>query len=68
MISLGAKVTDSITGFKGVATGRAEYLHNGASIRITACELNAGKPMEEWFDEQRIVVTERPAAGFGGQA
>lgn len=27
MVTLGARVKDNITGFEGIATGRAEYLY-----------------------------------------
>ena len=54
-IELGVKVTDSITGFKGIVTGRSEY--------ITGCKQYSVVPKAEknkaasaaWFDEDRLV-------------
>jgi hypothetical protein len=58
MIVLGSKVKDSISGFKGIATGRCEYLYGCAQILIQAERLNKdGSKMDgEWIDEQRIEV------------
>lgn len=54
-IELGVKVKDSITGFKGIVTARAEY--------ITGCKQYSLVPKAEknkaataaWFDEDRLV-------------
>jgi hypothetical protein len=53
---LGKKVKDSITGFTGTATARAEYLNSTPSIRVTT--LHEGKIVEEWMDESRLSVTD----------
>jgi hypothetical protein len=59
MIELGSKVKDSITGFSGIATGRAEYLHGCARVLVEPQELKDGKPVEsQWLDEPRLVVVE----------
>ena len=61
---LGKKVRDTITGFKGVATGIAVYLHSCPKVMITASELNNGNTIEQWFDLPRVSLEEKPVAGF----
>lgn len=56
-IALGSKVKDTLSGFAGVAIGRAEYLYSTPAILISAPSLNSeGKALEEWFNESRIEV------------
>lgn len=65
MIKLGQTVTDSITGFTGIATSRTEYLYGCVRIGVQPKELNDGKPVqEEYFDEQRL--TSRSTVPVGG--
>jgi len=64
MIKLGEKVKDSITGFEGVATGRATYLYGCVRVLVESKKLKDGKPIEEWFDEQRL--TQKSEANVGG--
>jgi len=59
-IELGDEVKDSISEFKGIATGRAEYLTGCVQIHITA-KGTGGMPIGEWIDEQRLVVTKAGA-------
>jgi len=54
MVQLGDKVTDSITGFSGVAVVRAEYLDKHVRVCVESTELKDGKPVAEWFDEERL--------------
>jgi hypothetical protein len=65
MVKLGAKVTDSITGFSGIATARTEYLDGAAKVCVEAQELVDGKPVEAWFDEPRVVESNQGAARWG---
>ncbi len=59
MIKLGSKVKDIITGFEGVAVARTEWLYGCTRIGVDSAELNDGKPVEtQWFDEQRLEMTE----------
>ena len=59
-VILGDEVKDSLTGFIGVATGRADYLTGCARIQVEAREAEAGgKPGEHWFDEQRLEIVKR---------
>jgi len=61
-VYLGDEVKDSISEFKGIATCRIEYLTGCVQIQITA-EGTGGK-IEEWIDEQRLVVTKAGAYGL----
>lgn len=55
MIKLGDKVKDSVTGFVGVATARAEYMNGCIQYEITPNGLIEGKVGDSyWMDEQRV--------------
>lgn len=54
MIELGEKYEDKVTGFKGVATARTEYMNGCVRIMIEAPMNKDGKLEEFWFDEQRV--------------
>lgn len=54
MINQGNYVLDSITGFKGIATGRAVYMTGCIQILVTP---EKAKPGDEcWIDEKRLRV------------
>ena len=57
---LGQKVKDSITGFAGIVTGRAEYITGCHQILVQPPVKNAkdGGDFQEphWFDEDRAEV------------
>lgn len=60
-IELGDTVSDRVTGFKGVVTGRVEYITGCNQLLISpkADEKNA-LPESRWIDEQRCeLCTER---------
>jgi hypothetical protein len=61
-VRLGETYRDSITGFEGVATWRAEYLHGCVRVGLEAGK--DGKVEEFVFDEQRL--TEKASATSGG--
>jgi len=64
-VYLGDEVRDSLSGFQGIATGRAEYLTGCVQILVAAKSQKAGeKPFEYWLDEQRLVVTSAGAYGL----
>ena len=64
-VYLGDEVKDSISGFKGLATGRIEYLTGCVQILVAAKNQKVGeKPTECWLDEQRLVVTNAGAYGL----
>lgn len=55
-IKLGTTVTDSITGFTGVAISRTEFLHGCARVAVQPKGLHEGKPIEaQYFDELQLV-------------
>lgn len=57
MIELGQKAKDKITGFKGILTGRAEYLYGCTQYVIVPEVAKDGKMGDgQWFDEGRIEV------------
>jgi hypothetical protein len=65
MVKLGDKVTDSITGFSGIAVARTEYLYGCVRITVQPTELRDGKPQDaDYFDEQRLA--EESTATTGG--
>lgn len=70
-VKLGTIVTDSITGFSGVAVSRTEYIHGCARIVIQPKALHEGKIVEaQAFDELQLVGHEPKAVGTekGGPA
>ena len=72
MIKLGSFVKDPITGLRGMAIARSEWLWGCTRIGVQPQELKDGRPVEEtWFDEARLeIVVEAEnkvtAAGSGG--
>jgi hypothetical protein len=63
MIELGQTVTDTITGFKGVVTGRCEYITGCNQVLLVPKVAEDGAYKEgHWFDEQRVEVD--PAAAI----
>ncbi len=58
MINLGDEAKDSITGFKGVVTGKTEFLNGCVRYLIQPKKLKDEKMIEaEWVDEQQLKVT-----------
>lgn len=62
MIELGQKVRDSISGFEGIATARAEFLHGCIRIQVSPTKLQEnGQPIEgQYFDEAQLVPQKEP--------
>ncbi|HLC04803.1 MAG TPA: hypothetical protein VJK02_17345 [Anaerolineales bacterium] len=56
MVKLGDKAKDSISGFKGIVTGKAEYLNGCVSFLVEGDVDKDGKTVNHWFDEQRLHV------------
>lgn len=44
---------DTVTGFHGVATGRAEYISGPPRVGLETV-LKNGEHFERWFDESRL--------------
>ena len=65
MVELGQKAKDMVTGFEGIATGRAEYLTGCAQLLLVPKVKEDGSGGEgRWFDEQRLQVTDPTAISF----
>lgn len=56
MITLGKKAKDKITGFKGIITGRAQYIYGCDQYCIVPPSKDGEIKSGEWFDEGRIKV------------
>ena len=60
MINLGDEAKDKITGFKGVITGRCEYLNGCVRWLIPPKKLKDEKMIDaEWIDDQQVEVTKK---------
>ena len=57
-IELGAIVTDTVTGFTGIAVGRAEYLQGATRIEVQPTRLTSDGDMvkAKWIEETRLKV------------
>ena len=57
VIKLGQTVEDRITGFKGIVTGRVEYITGCNQVLLVPRVNSEGARIEaEWFDEERVTV------------
>lgn len=54
-IKLGSVVTDTTTGYTGVVTARAEYLHESPRVLVEAIDTTK-RPIEWWIVETRAEV------------
>jgi len=65
MIKLGEVVIDKLTGFKGIAMGRTEYLYGCISIGVLPLKLkDNGSPGDwVWLDEQRLTLVSKAELG-----
>lgn len=62
MVNLGDKVTDSVTGFTGIATQRTTYLTGCDQIRVVGrCVDDQPAPFND-FDEDRLLASVRDLA------
>lgn len=58
IVTLGKVYKDKITGFKGIATSRSEFLYTAPRIGLSPKDLFDGKPiMEQFFDENQLELT-----------
>lgn len=66
-MKLGMIATHKISGFKGVVTGRAEYLTGCVRYQLTPEGIDKdGKPLESyWFDDTSIIEVKK-SSGKGG--
>lgn len=58
---LGVKAKSNISGFKGLITARAQYLHGCNRYWISPQELTKDKDLNDgyWFDEDELII-EKP--------
>ena len=47
-------VYDSVTAFSGTITARSQFISGSNRYQLEAND-NAGRPIEWWFDEERLV-------------
>jgi len=53
--AMGATVKDRLTKFKGVVTGRSDYLNGCKQYLVKPTTLDSGKMIDgHWLDEQRL--------------
>ncbi len=65
-VELGKVYRDTISGFVGTATGRAEYLHKTPSVQIVADTGPQGDDSSRWIDEGQLVpISDEGRVGFG---
>lgn len=59
-VRIGDRVRDTINGFKGIATGRTEYINGCRQFLVKPEGLDKdGKPIDGiWLDEQNLVVVD----------
>ena len=55
-LRVGDSVIDPLTGFEGTITARTEYLFGCVRVTVESADLKDGKPVEAYFDEQRLDV------------
>ena len=59
---LGIEAKDKITGFKGIITGRIDYLYGCHQYGVTSKINKEGKNDHNWYDEGRLVKTGKGVA------
>ena len=60
MIDLGSEVCDSVSGFKGIATAKHQYINGCTRITVQPKVDKDGKlPDAQTFDEPQLVVTSK---------
>ena len=57
-VPMGAEVSDNLTGFDGIVTGRAEYRVGGPRYLVTARVATENGIVEEWIEEDRLLRPE----------
>lgn len=56
--ALGKEATDIVTGFKGIITGRAEYIAGCRQyVLAPKAKDDANSSEGRWFDEERLTIT-----------
>jgi len=55
-IELGTKVVDTLTGFRGTAVARTEYLHEAPSVWVLPVSTDGNQPQTVWITESRLAI------------
>jgi hypothetical protein len=64
-VRLGERYRDSITGYEGTATCRAEHFEGSVKVLLERGHPDTGAQDEEWFNEGRLSPPdEMKSAGF----
>jgi len=63
LVEVGDEVKDQITGFKGIAMARTNFLYGCVRIEVQPQKLKADKNIEEsvYFDETQLIVIKKQA-------
>jgi len=63
LVNIGDEVKDQITGFKGIAASRTEFLYGCVRVEVQPQKLKADKNREDSviFDETQLLVTKKKA-------
>ena len=60
-MQMGDLMRDQVSGFEGIATGKAQYINGCVKWLLEGKIRDDGKMPTEWFDEQRVVVVTEAA-------
>jgi hypothetical protein len=63
----GARVKDSVTGFSGIVTGRADYLTGCRQYCVTPKAKGGAVADGRWYDEQRLLVLDSKAVQINNE-
>ena len=63
LVNVGDEVKDQITGFKGIADSRSEFLYGCVRVNVQPQKLKADKTREDSvvFDETQLIVIKSKA-------
>lgn len=65
---IGVTAQDVVTGFEGVITGRAQHLTGCNTYGLLAKASEGKVSPAEWFDENRLLITNRVAVALPSPA
>lgn len=63
-VEFGQNYRDTISGYEGVATARAEYWHSGTEVLLVALGAKDGAANERWIKEARLALSAPRDVGF----
>lgn len=66
MVTLGKEYKDSVSGFKGIATSRSEFLNGCTRVCLTGKSKGNAAPIEIWLDEEQIIGQKKIPNKTGG--